>query len=128
MITPLFGRINFKTNYNYRLSNHCFINELILVTYALIRNAVENIYDEVTGDIFDMSNVRIFKEIENNTMWDIYTLLCLWSAELSKTFGLRTLCYSKIYVVMLLAYRIAGISQKLESKQKNIPCAQMLHV
>ena len=42
LITPLFGRVHFKTNYNYRLSNHCFINELILVTYALISNAVEN--------------------------------------------------------------------------------------
>ena len=38
----LFGIVHFKTNYNYRLSNHCFINELILVTYALISNAVEN--------------------------------------------------------------------------------------
>ena len=42
LITPLFGIVHFKTNYNYRLSNHCFINELILVTYALISNAVEN--------------------------------------------------------------------------------------
>ena len=33
--------VHFKTNYSYRLSNHCFINELILVTYALISNAVE---------------------------------------------------------------------------------------
>ena len=41
MITPLFGKVHFKTNYNYRLSYHCFINELILVTYALISNAVE---------------------------------------------------------------------------------------
>ena len=41
MITPLFRIVHFKTNYNYRLSNHCFINELILVTYALISNAVE---------------------------------------------------------------------------------------
>ena len=41
LITPLFGIVHFKTNYNYRLSNHCFINELILVTYALISNAVE---------------------------------------------------------------------------------------
>ena len=32
------------------------------------------------------------------------------SAELSKAFGLRNLCYSKISVVMLLGYRIAGIS------------------
>ena len=44
LITPLFGIVHFKTNYNYRLSNHCFINELILVTYALISNAVENLF------------------------------------------------------------------------------------
>ena len=41
LITPLFRIVHFKTNYNYRLSNHCFINELILVTYALISDAVE---------------------------------------------------------------------------------------
>ena len=36
LITPLSGIVHFKTNYNYRLSYHCFINKLILVTYALI--------------------------------------------------------------------------------------------
>ena len=41
LITPLLGIVHFKTKYNYRLSNHCFINELIFVTYALISNAVE---------------------------------------------------------------------------------------
>ena len=40
------------------------------------------------------------------------------SAELSKVFGLRNLCYPKISVVMLLGYRIAGISRKLESERK----------
>ena len=67
----------------------------------------------MTEDIFDMSNVRIFEEIEKNKMGDVYTLFCLRSAELSKAFGLRNLCYSKISVVMLLWYRIAGISRKL---------------
>ena len=42
-------------------------------------------------------------------MGDFYTLLCLRSAELNKAFGLRNICYSKISVVMLLGYRIAGI-------------------
>ena len=50
-------------------------------------------------------------------MGDIYTVLYLRSAELSKAFGLRNICYSKISVVMLLGYRIAGISRKLESEQ-----------
>ena len=52
-------------------------------------------------------------------MGDIYTVLYLRSAELSKAFGLRNICYSKLSVVMLLGYRIAGISRKLESEQNN---------
>ena len=36
---------------------------------------------------------------------------------------------NKISVVMLLGYMIAGISRKLESERnKNMPCAQMLHI
>ena len=54
-------------------------------------------------------------------MGDVYTLLCLRSAELTKAFGLMNLCDSKISVVMLLGYRIAGISRKLESEQKKCP-------
>ena len=42
----------------------------------------------------------------------------LRSAELSKSFGLRYLCYSKTSVVMLLGYRIAWISRNLESERK----------
>ena len=40
-------------------------------------------------------------------MGDGYTLLCLRSAELSKAFGFRNLCYVKISVLMLLGLRIA---------------------
>ena len=50
------------------------------------------------------------------------------SAELRKAFGLRNLCYSKTSVVMLLGYRIAKISQILESERKKMPFAQMLHI
>ena len=50
-------------------------------------------------------------------MGDDFTLLCLRSVELSKAFGLRNLCYSKISVVMPLWYRIAVISRKLESER-----------
>ena len=57
-------------------------------------------------------------------MGDVYSLLCLWSAELSKAFDVRNLCYSKISVVMLLGYRIARIALKLESELKDMPCAQ----
>ena len=75
-----------------------------------------------------MSNVRIFKEIEEKKMRNGYTLVCLQSAELSKAFCLRNICYSKMSVVMLLWYRIAGISRKLESERKKMSCAQMLHI
>ena len=65
LITPLFGIVHFKTNYNYRLSNHCFINELILVTYALISNAVEKDYhflsQQKIGNIIRGSNAFGFR-------------------------------------------------------------------
>ena len=63
-------------------------------------------------------------------MGDVFTLLSLRSAELSKAFGLRNLCYSKISVVMFLGYRIVDISRNIESEQKKyaLPCAQMLHI
>ena len=51
-------------------------------------------------------------------MGDVYTLFCRRSAELSKEFGLRNLCYSEISVMMLLVDRIVGISRKLESERK----------
>ena len=71
----------------------------------------------MTEDIFDMSDVRRFKESQKKIMRDVYTLLCLRSADPSKEFGLRNLCYSKHAVVMLLGYRIAGISPKFESER-----------
>ena len=83
----------------------------------------------MTEDIFGMSNVIFFKEIEKKKMGDVYTLLCLRSAEISNAFELRTLCYSRISVVMFLWYRSAGISRKLESERKEkMSCAQMLHI
>ena len=47
-------------------------------------------------------------------MGDVYTLLCLRSAELSKAFVLRSLCYSKISVVVLLGYKL------LESRETRV--------
>ena len=45
----------------------------------------KKIYDEVSEDIFDMSNLRIFnKEIEKKKIADVYTELCIQSAEFSK--------------------------------------------
>ena len=69
---------------------------------SLQETSFKKIYDEVTEDIFNMCNVRIFKEIEKKKNGDVYTLLCLQSTELSKAFDLGDLCYSKISVVMLL--------------------------
>ena len=51
-------------------------------------------------------------------MGEVYTLLCLQSAELSKAFSFRSLTHYKISVVMLYGYRIARISQKLKSERK----------
>ena len=48
--------------------------------------------------------MRNFKEIEKKILGDVYSLLCLRSS----AFGLRNLCYSKISVVMLLGYMVAG--------------------
>ena len=59
--------------------------------------SLKMITDDVTDDIFDMSTVRYFKEIEKKKVADVYTLLCFWSAELSKAFR-----YTKTSVVMLL--------------------------
>ena len=47
----------------------------------------KKIYDEVTEDKFDMSNVIIFKEFERKNGECLY-LLCLRSAELSKAFAI----------------------------------------
>ena len=38
------------------------------------------IFYEVTEDVFDISNVRFFKEIEKKNIGDVYTLLCLRSS------------------------------------------------
>ena len=49
-------------------------------------------------------------------MEDIYTLLCLRSAEFSKAFGLRNLCYSQISVLVFLEY---SLLESRESSSQN---------
>ena len=44
----------------------------IEVTYAKQAISFKKIYDEVTQNIFDMSNVRIFKEIEKKNRGCLY--------------------------------------------------------
>ena len=53
--------------------------------------SLKKIYDEVTEDIFEVSNVNIFKEIEKKNGG----CLCLRSAELIKAFGSGTYAISK---------------------------------
>ena len=36
---------------------------------------IKKTYDEVTEDIFDMSAVRLFKEIEKKKMGDVYFVM-----------------------------------------------------
>ena len=57
-------------------------------------------------------------------MGDAFTLLCLRSAELSKAFGLRNLCYSKISVV----HDCLNLAKIRVRAKNNMPCAQMLHI
>ena len=60
-------------------------NNLISVKQEI---SLKKIYDEVTEAIFAMSNVSFLnKEIEKKKLGDVYTLLCLRSAELRKAFG-----------------------------------------
>ena len=71
-----------------------------------------------------MSNVRIFKEIQKKKMGDVSTLLCLRSAELSKAFGLRNLCfmYSKISAVMLLCTGLPGSRENTFPSYTQLMC------
>ena len=43
-------------------------------------------------------------------MGDVAASFCLLSAELSRAFGLSIVCYFKMSAVILLWYRVAGIS------------------
>ena len=93
------------------------VNSTTAVDLFLTRNIFKKyVYDEVPEDIFDISNVRIFK----NGGCLYFVFLC--SAELSKAFGLRNLSYSKVSAVMLL-----GAKTRVTTKQ-NMPCVQMLHI
>ena len=71
------------------------------LTLNITRNIFKNIYDEVSEDIYDMSIVRFFIEIEKKqNMGDVYSLLCLRSAELSKAYSaIHTRCKKSKTVV-----------------------------
>ena len=76
----------------------------------------------MTEDIFGMSNVFFFKEIEKKKMGDVYTLLCLRSAEISNAFELRTLCYSRISVVMFFMVQECWNLSKARVRTKRKKC------
>ena len=90
LITPLFGIVHFKTNYNYRLSNHCFINELILVTYALISNAVENAYCSLSTDPKFLWREPHYRCATVLCPWARHFIGCLVLVQLRKTHPDRT--------------------------------------
>ena len=60
----------------------------------------------MTEDIFDMSDARILKKLrrKNRGGGGVYSLSCLWSAELSKVLAKGTYAIPKY-----LGYRIAVI-------------------
>ena len=68
----------------------------------------------MTEDIFDMTNVRILKEIEKEKMEDVYTFLCLRSAELIKASGSRNLCLQNICSAGLLVSRENSSQNKIK--------------
>ena len=53
-------------------------------------------------------------------MGDVYTLLCLWLAKLSKAFGLRNLFYSKISVVMIQVQDCWNLTKIRIRTKKNV--------
>ena len=60
-------------------------------------------------------------------MWDVYTLLCLLSAELSKAFGLTWLKASMLFQnICSDASRVQDCWNPM--KTRDMPCAQMLHI
>ena len=54
-------------------------------------------------------------------MGDVYTLLCLRSAELSKAFGSRNIYYSKIPVVMQIGYKLESRENSIQNKKSPAP-------
>ena len=63
---------------------HLIIYSKAICLYIITKKyLLKKIYDRVTEDIFDMSNVRIVKEMEKKKMVDVYKyiLLCIRSAK-----------------------------------------------
>ena len=87
--------------------------------------SLKRIYDGVSEDIFDMSNVIFFlKKMSRKNGGCLYFVM--FSVSRAQK---GVLCYSKIYVVMLLWYRMAGISRKLESDRKQyVLCPYAAHL
>ena len=55
---------------------HCYTIGIFVHNYNRITKiSLKKIYDEVTEDIFDMSNVRLFKEIEKKNEGCFYFVM-----------------------------------------------------
>ena len=48
---------------------------MIIIIIIITRNILKKIYDKVTDDIFDMTNVIIFKEIEKKNGGCLYFVM-----------------------------------------------------
>ena len=81
----------------------------------------------MTEDIFDMSNVRMFKETGMKKMRDVYTSLCLWSAELSKAWLTEPMIFQNICSDASRVQDCWNLA-KTRVRTKTIPCAQILHI
>ena len=84
----------------------------------------KKIYDEVTEDIFYMSNVRILKEIEKRK-WVIF-ILCYVFGQLSSVKRLAML-FQNICSDASRVHDCRNLAKTLV-RSKKMPCARLLHI
>ena len=77
------------------LKDHNAVTPARLEPAALRSRVKHSTTEPLRSLLFDMSNVRNFKKKMRRKKEDVYTLLCLWSAELIKAFGLMNLSIPK---------------------------------
>ena len=108
--------------YSVRAAN-CKVTGLVWT-----RNIFKKIYDEVREDIFDMSNVRIFKEIEKKK-WGVF-ILCYVFGQLSsvKRLTKESMLFQNMCSDASMVQDCWNLAKtRVRTKQKT-PCAQMLHI
>ena len=98
----------------------------------MTRNILKKTYHEVAEGIFDMSNVRIFKEIEKQK-WGMF-ILCYVSGQLSsvKRFSQGTsILLQNICSDLSMVQDGAGLLESRENSsqmKQYMRCVQMLHI